>query len=138
MSQINREMSYVAALEKYPNNNSVRLQYALFSYDSGNLEQAERLYKDALNREPANFAALINLGNLYAKSSRYSLAKEQYEQALPHAAGKEDQVYRNLCLLEYRNMNRAKAVEYFNRMTRKEIIREVDMQIFADLVKTGD
>lgn len=138
MSQINREMSYVAALEKYPSNNSVRLQYALFSYDSGNLEQAERLYKDALNREPANFAALINLGNLYAKSSRYSLAKEQYEQALPHAAGKEDQVYRNLCLLEYRNMNRAKAVEYFNRMTRKEIIREVDMQIYADLVKTGD
>ena len=47
-------------------------------------------------------------------------------------------MYRNLCLLEYRNMNRAKAVEYFNRMTRKEIIREVDMQIYADLVKTGD
>jgi tetratricopeptide (TPR) repeat protein len=138
MSQINRELTYIAALEKYPANNSVRLQYALFSVEHGNLEQAERLLIEALNREPENFAAIINLGNLYAKSSRPQLAREQYQAALPHAAGKEDQVYRNLCLLEYRNMNRAKAVEYFSKMTRKEIIREVDMQIYADLVKTGD
>lgn len=138
MSQLNREMSFMDALEKYPENNSVRLQYARYSVENNNIEQAERLYKEVLNRDPGNFTALMNLGIIYAKSSRLQLAREQYLLALEHASGKEDKVYANLCLMEYRNMNRAKAVEYFNKMSRKDMIREMDMQIYADLMKTGE
>jgi Flp pilus assembly protein TadD len=137
MSQINRELSFSEALEAYPDNNSVRLQYARYSYEQNLLEQAERLYKEVLNRDPGDFTALINLGNLYAETSRPQLAREKYLQALDHATD-TDNVYRNLCLLEHRNMNRSEAKKYFNLIQRKEIIRAVDSQIYLDLLDSGD
>jgi len=138
ISLINREMGYVAALEKYPANINVLMQYALFSAQTGKPEKAEQLLRDVLNREPENFAALVNLGNVYAKSSRLDLATQQYMLALPLANGHKDEVYRNLCFMEYRNANRAKALEYFLQMTNKEIVRDVDVQVYADLMNMGD
>lgn len=138
MSQINREMSYRAALEKYPENISVRLQYALYSIEINQLDQAERLFKDVLSKAPDNFAANLNLGNIYSMRSELDLARAQYLMALEHSAGKEDAVYRNLCLLEYGDLKRSKAMQYFQKIKRKEIIREVDAEIYADLMRTGD
>ena len=138
MSQINIELGFIAALEKYPANNTVRMRYALYCIEINKLDQAERLLKDILNRDPQSFDAMINLGNLYAQNGQIVQAEKQYQAALPFAAGKEDQVYRNLCLLTYKNLDRASASKYFNLINRKEIIREVDSQIYADLMNTGD
>lgn len=138
MTQINQEMDFCVSLESYPENVSVKLQYAMWCVKMNSLDKAERLLKEIQIQDPQHFYATLNLGNVYAKTSRLELARTQYLNALDKTATETDQVFRNLCLLEYRDLNRAKALEYFRMLENKEIIRQVDLQIYADLMKTGE
>lgn len=138
ISQINLEMDYQAALKKHPDNISVSIQYALFCVQNGKLEKAEQLLQSVLYKDPSNFSALMNLGNVYAKSKKYDLATRQYKLALSFADGMEDQVYRNLCIMEYRNSNLAQAIEYFKNIIDKNIIRDANMEIYFALMNAED
>lgn len=138
MTEINQEMDFRAALERYPQNVSVKFQYAIWCVKMNYFDKAERLLLEIQTQDPRHFNAILNLGNIYAKTSRYELARKQYLFALEKTTTQKDQVYRNLCLLEYRDMNRAKAMEYFLLLSDKDIIKQVDMQIYADLMEQGE
>lgn len=135
MTQINQEMDFRATLDSYPENISVKLQYAMWCVKMNYFDKAERLLKEIQIQDPHHFYAILNLGNIYVETSRFELARNQYLTALDKTTTQKDQVYRNLCLLEYRDMNRAKAREYFLELNNKDIIRQVDMQIYADLME---
>lgn len=135
---VNRELEFQAALAKYPKNQTLRLQYARFQLEIGKKNVAESLYNEVLNSDPSNFAALINLGNLLVEKGDAEGARAKYLAALKVAGDKSDQVYRNLCLLEYRQNRRDKALEYFSLMSHKELMREVDASLFVDLNQKED
>lgn len=138
ISQINLEMDYQTTLDRYPDNIQVSMQYALFCVRTGKLDKAEQLLQAVLNNHPANFAALMNLANVYAKNHKYELATRQYKLALSFADGMEDKVYSNLCIMEYKNSNRTQAIEYFKNIIDKDIIKGANMDIYLDLMNAED
>lgn len=51
------------------------------AYWIGDLERAEQEYKEIINREPGNWQALQELGNVYSRGGRVDEAMRMYQQA---------------------------------------------------------
>lgn len=135
--QITREEEFRQAIAKYPDNLSVANQYALWCMQNNKVSMAQTLLEQILKQEPANFSALINLGNLYLDAGQYNKARNQYQSALNTNQNRE-MVLRNLCMLEYRQGNISKAKEYFNQLKDRNIIKNLDIKIYSDLLSQGE
>jgi len=58
-------------------------------YQAGDTDEAERVYREVLRREPRQVACLVNLGYLYNDSERYQKAEEMHRRALAVAPDNE-------------------------------------------------
>ena len=58
-------------------------------YQAGDIDEAERVYREVLGREPRQVACLVNLGYLYNDSERYQKAEEMHRRALAVAPDNE-------------------------------------------------
>lgn len=137
MSQISQEQEFLETLRRYPNNMTVKNQYARWSFSKGKTQQAERLWLEVLQREPTNFSAQVNLGNLYYIDNRFDLARTQFLAALKHNKDK-DEIHRNLCLLEFKAENMEKALQYFRAIQNKDLVKNADFVIYSELLRKGD
>lgn len=137
LNQITVEKDFIRANKQYPDNLDLLLQYALWSFDHGKLQQAENLLAQILQAEPSNFAALINLGNLHLEKGEYDKARSRYVEALK-ANFETDKVNLNLCVLEYRRSNLERAREYYNKIVDKDILYKISPQMYSDLVGKGE
>ncbi len=137
MSQIRQEQEFQETLRRYPNNMTVKNQYARWSLTKGKTQQAERLWLEILQKEPTNFPAQVNLGNLYYYGNRFDQARTQFLAALKHNKD-VDEIRRNLCLLEYKAGNKEKAYEYFRAIQNKDLVKNADFSIYSELIRKGD
>jgi tetratricopeptide (TPR) repeat protein len=137
LSQISQEQEFLETLKRYPNNLIVKNKYARWSLSNGKSEQGERLLLEILEADPTNFTALVNLGNLYYFGARYSLARAQFLQALQQNKD-TDELYRNLCLVEYRDNNKSRALEYFRKIQNKDLVKNADFTIYSELIQQGE
>jgi len=99
--------------------------------------KAAELWSQILTQDPQNPAALINLGNLHFNTGNFSEARINYLNALEHS-NEKDLILRNLCILEYKSGNQSQAREYFNRMSDKNLLRNVNQNIYSDLLYIGE
>jgi len=58
-------------------------------YQAGDTNEAEKVYKEVLRREPRQVACLVNLGYLYHDSERFQEAEEMHRKALAVAPDNE-------------------------------------------------
>jgi tetratricopeptide (TPR) repeat protein len=58
-------------------------------YQAGNTNEAEKVYKEVLRREPRQVACLVNLGYLYHDSERFREAERMHRKALALAPENE-------------------------------------------------
>ncbi len=137
MGQLSREEEFRQTLAKYPNNISVINQYAIWAVQNNKTEVAIGLWEDILKLDPNNLSAYVNMGNLYFESSQYSKARSQYLNAL-RITKEPDLILRNLCILEYRQGNLKKAKEYFDQLGNRDIIKNLDVKIYSDLLNQGE
>lgn len=133
MGQISREEEFIQTITKYPGNINVKNQYALWCIDNNRSSTAQNIWEQILTQNPQHFGALINLGNLYLTNNQYVAARAKYLEALKQNKN-TDFILRNLCILEYRNGDIPKAKEYFNRLTDKSLLRNLEPKIYADLL----
>jgi len=133
MGQLSREEEYRQTIAKYPNNISVVNQYAIWAVQNNKFEVAINLWEGVLKKDPNNLSAYVNLGNLYYETGQFNKARDQYQNALRNTQ-EPDLVLRNLCILEYRQGNIKKAKEYFNQLKDRNIIKNLDVKIFSDLL----
>lgn len=94
------------------------VQKAYESYAKGELEQAEKLYNDALKIYPRNYDISYNLGVIYLKKSEYLKAAEMFETAVSINPRDADAYY-NLGVL-YENFldGQDKALKYYGKYLR--------------------
>lgn len=137
LNQITVEKEFIQTTKAFPNNLDVKLQYALWSVDHGKMQQAENLLEQILAKAPANFAALVNLGNVYAEKAEYEKARIKYTEALKTGI-ETDMVHLNLCVTEYRAGYLNKAKEYFAKIKDQDIFYKIGPKMYADLLGKGD
>ncbi len=137
LNQIAKQEEFTETIAKYPNNLNVMNQYALWCIEIGKLDIAEMIWVQILQKNPTHFSTLVNLGNLYLKSNRYNDARTNYLRALEH--NKEiDNIYRNLCVLEYSAGDLQQARGYYNRLKDKNIMRNLDPTKLAEIIGIGE
>ncbi len=137
INQITKDEEFVETLRRYPDNSNVRNQYALWCVEMGKLDIAETQWLQLIQRDPNHFSALVNLGNLYLRKQDFNNARRMYQRALQQNREK-DNLFRNLCLLEYRAGELLEARSYYNSLTDKNVMKNIDPKIIADLVGMGD
>jgi tetratricopeptide (TPR) repeat protein/sugar lactone lactonase YvrE len=137
MGQIAKEEEYVKTLQKYPTNLNVANQYALWCIENNRPATAQGLWEQILAQDPSNFAALVNLGSLQLSNNQYDQARPKFLEALKQNREK-DNIIRNLCILEYRSGNIAKAREYFAQLSDKNVLKNLDPKTYADLLGSGE
>lgn len=137
LSQITIEEEFIKTLERYPGNLRVKNQYALWSLEQNKPENALRLWREILKTEPENFSALVNLGNLQLSQKKYDEARANYQLALK-ADKQKDNLYRNLCVLEYRRGNLSKAREYYTLIKDKAVLSKLNPSMYSDLLGAGE
>ena len=91
--------------------------HAMQDMNAGAYVRAESEFKQILHADPANTAVLINLGVLYAKTSRLTEAIDTYKQAL-HVAPTQEPVQLNLALAYLKQERYTEALPYFERLHR--------------------
>lgn len=134
MSLHNIECNFIETLEKFPTNLKVRLRYAQFLFkDKKQSADALVELETILRTEPYNFSALLTSAVVNTSIGNIERARELYLQSIPYAGKDIDQVYRSLCLLEYRNNNKSQALTHFKKMADKQLIRKDEPSIYADL-----
>ncbi len=136
MGQIAKEEEFIQSMNRYPTNLSVANQYALWCVQNNRESTAQSIWEQILKQDPANYASLVNLGSLEVSTSKYDSARIHFLEALKQNRD-TDNILRNLCILEYRNGNKAKAREYYNRITDKSVLKNLDPQTYADLISGG-
>jgi tetratricopeptide (TPR) repeat protein len=99
--------------------------------------KAAELWYQILTQDPQNLGALINLGNLQFNGGNYNEARINYLNAL-ELSNDKDPILRNLCILEYKSGNQSQAREYFNLMSNKNLLRDVNPTIYSDLLYIGE
>jgi len=133
LTQITIEEQFQETLRRYPANLVVKNQYALWSVEQGKTDNALRLWRDILEQDAQNFSALVNLGNLHLGRGEYESARNNYLSAL--ATNRDnDNVYRNLCVLEYKRNNLPKAREYYALIRNKNVLSKISPQMYADIL----
>jgi len=137
MSQIAKEEEFIQSMKRYPSNLTVANQYALWCVQNDRESTAQNIWEQILKQDPANYAALINLGSLQVSTAKYDLARNHFLEALKLNRD-TDNILRNLCILEYRSSNKPKAREYFNRITDKTVLKNLDPQTYSDLISSGE
>ncbi len=137
LGKISREDEFRQAIAKYPDNLNVANQYALWCVKNGKTATAQQQWEQILKKDPGNFSALINLGNLYVESGQFSKARACYNDALK-ANMETDMVIRNLCVMEYKNADLRKAKDYFNQLKDRSVIRNLDINMYSQLLNQGD
>ncbi|GAB1365985.1 hypothetical protein MASR1M36_08560 [Candidatus Cloacimonadaceae bacterium] len=137
MSQISKEEEFRNTLAKYPSNLNVKNQYALWCVQNDRSATAQDLWNQILRQDPANFAALTNLGSLLLSNGLYQEARIKLLEALKQNREK-DNVIRNLCILEYRSGNLSKAREYFYQLSDRNVLKNLDPKTYADLMGGGE
>lgn len=128
---------FINTISKHPDNLNVKNQYALWCLDNDKLSEAETIWLGMLKKDENLFMALVNLANLYQRQSKADSARAYYQRALQHKK-ETDNIYRNLCILEYRSKNMDAARAYFNSLQNKEVIRTINPSIYSDLVGVGE
>jgi tetratricopeptide (TPR) repeat protein len=63
------------------NRSKLLTNYANIFYQEGNLSEAEKLYKEAIDVFPAGLPPRINLGAIYAGTGRYDEAEQIWNEA---------------------------------------------------------
>lgn len=137
LGKISREDEFRQAIAKYPDNLNVANQYALWCVKNGKTATAQQQWEQILKKDPGNFSALINLGNLYVESGQFSKARACYNDALKTNM-ETDMVIRNLCVMEYKNADLRKAKDYFNQLKDRSVIRNLDINMYSQLLNQGD
>ena len=105
------------------------LQRAAGFYDQGRHSEALQLCRQAAEKEPGNFAAQSNLGNVLARLGKMAEAAEAYGNALdiePSSAP----VLSNLALLKAETGDRDAALGLYRRILE---IDPTDAEVFHDL-----
>lgn len=136
-SMLQQEDEFRRTLNLYPDNSIVANQYALWCISNKQTVTAQKVWNEMLERNPRDVSAMINLGNLYLSMGQYSKARTQYSNALKEGV-LTDKLNRNLCILEYKNGDLAKAREYFNKLPDKTELRNLDIKIYSDLLNQGE
>lgn len=85
---------------------------------TGDVAAAERLVRDALERDPSLPQLSKNLGDLCYRSGRFELAAEHYERAVRLAPDLGDDVYFRLGNLAFRRRDAERAREYWGAAVR--------------------
>ena len=67
------------AKEKYIPETEEILNKAYYKFQSGELEQAEKLYQKVIEKEPENFRAHFSLGVIFQIQKKYNLSLKHYE-----------------------------------------------------------
>lgn len=137
ISQISKEEEFRATMAKYPSNLIVKNQYALWCVQNNRPTSAQDTWNQILRQDPSNFAALINLGSLQLSNGLYQEARAKFLEALKQNREK-DNIIRNLCILEYRSGNLSKAREYFNQLSDRSVLKNLDPKTYADLIGGGE
>ncbi|MBM4399852.1 MAG: tetratricopeptide repeat protein [Candidatus Cloacimonetes bacterium] len=126
---------FVRTLEKYPNNNIVKNNYAKWLMDNGSADEAAKLWQEIISKHPDHVAALINLANINFISNNYANAREYYSKALNLDAAKKDNILRNICILEFKDGDIVKAKEYFRLMNDNTVLRNNNPAIYLELIQ---
>jgi len=110
------------------------LQRAAGFYDQGRLSEALKLCRQAVKKEPGDFAAQSNLGNVLAKLGKTAQAAEAYGSALAMEPSSVP-VLSNLALLKAETGDGGGALGLYRRILE---IDPTDAEVFHDLtlVKT--
>jgi tetratricopeptide (TPR) repeat protein len=90
--------AYARAVELEPSNIDARINWGSLLHERGSLEEAERVYRDALERHGDDPVVLFNLGVLYEDLNRKMEAVHAYQKALRLDPGLADAHY-NVALL---------------------------------------
>jgi tetratricopeptide (TPR) repeat protein len=98
--------AYARAIESDPSNIDARINLGSLLHERGSLDEAERVYRDALERHGDDPVVLFNLGVLYEDLNRKMEAVHAYQKALRLDPGLADAHY-NVALL-FRVLGRPK------------------------------
>jgi tetratricopeptide (TPR) repeat protein len=89
-------------------------QKALGYQQKNDLNRAERLYRNILNRDPEFVLALNNLGVIYMGTKRDEEAKAMFEKAIEHSEAYVDPYYNLACIYSKRG-DVSKSLDYLKR-----------------------
>ena len=97
---------------------------ALALQKEGRLEDAKKLYEDALERSPHLASALNNLGAIYIKEKNYDMARRMLEKAIQTEPGYVDPYYNLACLHALQN-DVGRSLAYLRKATAvNEAVRQ--------------
>ncbi len=98
---------------------AVRLERLGLSYlEQGQIDEAERAWKEAERRDPENVAVCVDLGRLSLRQGHWEEAAERFERALKRSPLGLDVLY-NLSQA-YRMMGRLDEAERFRRLADRQ------------------
>lgn len=87
-------------LSFYPKGEEALFFRALRAEEGGDYEEAERLYREILGRDPHHPDALVNLGNIALKKGKREEAEALYRRALEADPDHVEANYNLACILE--------------------------------------
>ncbi|MBW2638304.1 MAG: tetratricopeptide repeat protein, partial [Deltaproteobacteria bacterium] len=113
-------------------------QKALGYQQNKNLERAERLYKNILNRDPEYVFVLNNLGVIYMGTKRDEEAKAMFEKAIVHSKDYVDPYYNLACIYSKRgdlpkSLDYLKAAVQLNNSVKKWVKNDKDLENVSSL-----
>jgi len=82
-----------AALQKFPDDRMLRVQWATLMADQGRVEEAVGQLKKLLNNTPADRETLLSIAQVYSQAKQYTSAEGSIRQAIGMSSKPEDQEY---------------------------------------------
>jgi len=128
--------NYIKHLEQkiaqYPDSLHLRNKLGIIYARQNELQKAENHFRKILNKDPKNFAALNNLGNLLFLNGKLNLAQQYYLKAYSYAKSKdhENGINLNLGLLYDAADMESLAIEQFAKVMKDS----TDYQRIGDLL----
>ena len=124
----------VATLKKETSLNRADFyQRAKYLQKIGRLNEAQRLYKQALTLEPGNASVLNNLGVIYIQQQNYPKARNILESAIQFKPEYVDPYYNLACLYAFKgqvikSLKNLKMAITLDKSARKWARKDIDLQ----------
>jgi len=119
-------------IEQHPDSLHLRNKLGIIYARQNEIRKAENHFQKILDKEPKNFAALNNLGNLFFLKGNIDLAQQYYLKAIAYAknVNQEDGINLNLGLIYEAADMESLAVEQFAKVMKDS----TDYQKIGDLL----
>jgi tetratricopeptide (TPR) repeat protein len=109
-----------AAIQKYPQERSLRILRAYLLGDQGRVEEAVTQLQTFLNHTPVDRETYLSIAQVYSQAKRYDQAEEALQKALALTANPEEQEYARFLLgsIYERQKKYAPAEEQFQQVLK--------------------